>query len=465
MSVRAKLYFGDNLKAIKKLPDNSIHSAITDPPYGLSKEPNIEEMLRLWLDNKNYSHKSKGFMGKDWDSFVPQPKTWREVLRVLKPGGYCLAFFGTRTYDLGVLSMRLAGFEICNQVAWVFGSGFPKAQDISLAIDKELGKESSFVGKRIHPTLKDKSKINRQGKQQFHGSNSIKDEWEVREATSKLGKKYKGWKTGIKPAFEPIVIARKPLSEKTYALNTIKHGVSGFNIDACRIEPTDIQEYLNNTKRDKVGGIFKKNNQENQVSIRGNEKGRFPANFIHDGSEEVIDLFPYTKSVASKTNKKEYKGKSNTSFLRGISNEQNQRNDEGSAARFFYCAKASKKDRDEDLDVLSDKQYTFFQTGGGSSGKASSISKERNTSYKNTHPTVKPTSLMTYLINLVTPEGGIVLDPFMGSGSTGKACMRGGFKFIGMEMERNYFDIAYLRIKAKGKYKVKRIRMKTKKSY
>lgn len=455
---KARLYLGDNLKALKKLPENSVHSVVTDPPYGLSKEPNILEMLSSWLEDKKYDHKSKGFMGNNWDSFVPQPKTWREVIRVLKPGGYCLAFFGTRTYDLGVLSMRLAGFEICNQIAWVYGSGFPKAQDISLAIDKELGKESSFVGKKARLTLKDKSKVNRKGKQQFHGTSSIKEE-DIKEATSELGKKYKGWKTGIKPAFEPIVIARKPLSEKTYALNTIKHGVSGFNIDACRIEPTDIQEYLNNTKRDKVGGIFKKNNQENQVSIRGNEKGRFPANFIHDGSEEVIDLFPYTKSVASKTDKLSYSGSSRTSFIRGVSNNLNQRNDEGSAARFFYCAKASKKDRDEDLDVLTEEQYIFFQTKGGASGSASSISNERNTTYKNLHPTVKPTSLMQYLIKLVTPTNGIVLDPFMGSGSTGKACMKEGFRFIGMEMERTYFDISYLRIKAKNKFKVKRIKI------
>ena len=417
-------------------------------------------MLSSWLEDKKYLHKSKGFMGKDWDSFVPQPKTWREVIRVLKPGGYCIAFFGTRTYDLGVLSMRLAGFEICNQIAWVYGSGFPKAHDISLAIDKALGKSSSVVGKREHPTLKDKSKINRQGKQQFHGSNPIKDEWEVKEATSDLGKKYKGWKTGIKPAFEPIVIARKPLSEKTYALNTIKHGVSGFNIDACRVKPTDMQEYRLNMKRDKVGGIFKSNNQENQVSVRANEKGRFPANFIHDGSDDVIELFPYTKSTGGQSslgafsNGKIYNsGKViRTSINPGLG-------DSGSAARFFYCAKTSKKDREEDLDILSNKQYTFFQTDGGASGKASSLSEERNTSYKNIHPTVKPTALMSYLIKLVTPDGGIVLDPFMGSGSTGKACMKEGFKFIGMEMERNYFDIAYLRTMAKGKYKVKRIKV------
>ena len=221
-----------------------------------------------------------------------------------------------------------------------------------------------------------------------------------------------------------------------------------------------MQEYRLNMKRDKVGGIFKSNNQENQVSVRANEKGRFPANFIHDGSDDVIELFPYTKSTGGQSslgafsNGKIYNsGKViRTSINPGLG-------DSGSAARFFYCAKTSKKDREEDLDILSNKQYTFFQTDGGASGKASSLSEERNTSYKNIHPTVKPTALMSYLIKLVTPDGGIVLDPFMGSGSTGKACMKEGFKFIGMEMERNYFDIAYLRTKAKGKYRVKRIKV------
>lgn len=454
---RAKLYFGDNLKALKKLPENSVHSVVTDPPYGLSKEPNILEMLSSWLEDKKYDHKSKGFMGNNWDSFVPQPKTWREVIRVLKPGGYCLAFFGTRTYDLGVLSMRLAGFEICNQIAWVYGSGFPKAQDISLAIDKELGKESSFVGKKARLTLKDKSKVNRKGKQQFHGTSSIKEE-DIKEATSELGKKYKGWKTGIKPAFEPIVIARKPLSEKTYALNTIKHGVSGFNIDACRIGTQGATKKINPVKNSKTINTY--GNSMNGGDVYFINKGRFPSNFIHDGSDEVIDLFPISNSarIGNKNNPKRGKNHSPTSYGKGNDKETHDFRDSGSAARFFYCAKTSKKDRDEDLDVLSDKQYTFFQTGGGSSGKASSISKERNTSYKNTHPTVKPTSLMAYLINLVTPEGGIVLDPFMGSGSTGKACMRENFKFIGIEMEQEYFHIAYLRVSAKNKFKTKRIR-------
>lgn len=379
----SKLYYGDNRLALKQLKDNSVHSVVTDPPYGLGKEPDPILMLKSWLRGETHIHKNKsGFMGKEWDSFVPQPDLWKECLRVLKPGGYCIAFFSTRTYDIGVLAMRIAGFEIITQVGWVFGTGFPKAHDIDKAVRK----------------IKPKNK------------------------------KFKGWKTALKPAFEPIIIARKPMSEKTYALNSLKHGVSGFNIDECRIsinKNDNIYEKNPNTK----GGFGHKNAIVYGKS-KGSDKydpslGRFPSNLIHDGHSDVIEIFPTGKE---------------------------------SASRFFYCAKASKSDRDEGLSI-SEKTYTFFQTKGGASGKASSISEGRKTAYKNNHPTVKPTALMQYLCRLVTPKGGIILDPFMGSGSTGKACMIDGFKFIGMEQDKSYFKIAYLRITNKANGKVKRIKV------
>lgn len=458
--MHAKLYYGNNLDAFKKLKDNSVHSVVTDPPYGLSKEPDIFKMLGAWLNNTTYHHKYKGFMQKEWDSFVPQPETWKEALRVLKPGGFCVAFFGTRTYDIGVLAMRLAGFEIRDQIVWVHSTGFPKATDISKQLDKKLGKKrtkikisarantsGSLAGKnQTRPYIEKSKKV---GYHELDDNNAISDE----------AKQWQGWKTGLKPAMEPIVIARKPF-KGSYADNILKWGVGAFNIDACRIEPTNMQEYTNNMKRDKVGGIFKKNNQEDQISIRANEKGRFPANVIHDGSEEVVSLFPNTKSGSMKSSyiKKEHKsismqGKTNSIPL------PDRQGDEGSAARFFYCAKVSKKDRDEYLDT-KEKAHVSFQTANGGSGKPSSISEGRTTSYKNNHPTVKSEKLMRYLCKLVTPPNGIILDPFMGSGSTGKAAMKEGFRFIGMEMDLTYFKTSYNRIRAHDKFKVKAIKLK-----
>lgn len=355
------------------LADNSIDAVVTDPPYGLSKQPDMNEVLRHWLNGDNYIHTGPGFMGKTWDSFVPDPSIWKEVFRVLKPGGHLLAFFGTRTYDLGTLAIRLAGFEIRDQIDWVYGSGFPKSLDVSKATGDE--------------------------------------QWE-------------GWGTALKPAHEPICVARKPLAG-TVAENVMQFGTGGMNIDNCRIDSdgSHKRKYQPTNNKRK---IFSKQ----KGFIPTNAEGRFPANFVHDGSDEVVSLFPAKAGAAAP--------------IKGI--EQSQAST-SSAARFFYCAKASKSDRDEGVLLAKTTAAEMTDrepdTDGLNSPRAGA---GRTSGARNNHPTVKPTALMQWLVRLVTPPGGKVLDPFTGSGSTGKACAIEGFDFIGFEMDPHYCEIAKQRI-------------------
>ena len=343
------------------LADNSIDAVVTDPPYGLSKQPDMNEVLRHWLNGDDYVHTGGGFMGKTWDSFVPGPSIWKEVFRVLKPGGHLLAFFGTRTYDLGTLAIRLAGFEIRDQIDWVYGSGFPKSLDISKATDDE--------------------------------------QWQ-------------GWGTALKPAHEPICVARKPLTG-TVAENVLQFGTGGVNIDGCRVPRGENDRFEYGVDGDEKSHTGTENcyGEYNRVAYKPHDQGRFPANFIHDGSDEVINLLP------------------------------------GGSERYFYCAKASKSDRDEGvlLATTTAAEMTNREpdTAGLNSPRAGA---GRTTGARNNHPTVKPTALMQWLVRLVTPPGGKVLDPFTGSGSTGKACAIEGFDFIGFEMDPHYCEIAKQRI-------------------
>lgn len=397
----AQLIHGDCLEVLKGIPDNSVDSIVTDPPYGLS------------------------FMGKEWDCDVPDQAIWEECLRVLKPGGHLLAFSGTRTQHRMAVRIEDAGFEIRDMIAWVYGSGFPKSMDVSKAIDKARvediepirrvcravraamdakGLKSKHLVQHFggcHPRLidhwaardtdsqpslptweqwqtlrnvldldgtHDAEVLRLNGRKGQHGDTWQNAEvigvhegmsmgfgeyrFKVKDGTirkaSDAARQWQGWGTALKPALEPITVARKPL-KGTVAANVLEWGTGAINIDGCRVEGSDSD------------GIT--------------TSGRWPANMIHDGSDETTELL-------------------------------------GAAARFFYCAKASKKDR-----------------GDG-----------------NNHPTVKPTDLMAYLCRLVTPPGGVVLDPFMGSGSTGKAAVREGFRFIGIEMDAEYLAIAEARI-------------------
>lgn len=298
---------GDSREVLRTLPDCSVDAVVTDPPYGLGKPPDPRVVLAHWLAGDDVEVTGGGFMGRSWDSFVPGPPVWEECLRVLKPGGHLLAFFGTRTLDMGGLAIRLAGFEIRDSLAWLYGSGFPKSLDVGKAIDKAAGAERPVTG--------------------THKNWGATHQWD-------------GWGTALKPAFEPVVVARKPLVG-TVAQNVLGYGVGGLNIDGCRVGDS--------------GGL-----------------GRWPANVIlDDDAAALLD--------------RETPGKE--------------------PSRFFYTAKASKKER------------------RGSK-----------------HPTVKPIELMRYLVRLVTPPGGLVLDPFAGSGTTLEAAVLEGFSCIGVEREAGYIE-------------------------
>ena len=440
-----KLINNDCVIAMKEMPDNSVDSIVTDPPYEL------------------------GFMGKSWDStgIAFNIEVWQEALRVLKPGGHLIAFSGSRTYHRMAVAIEDAGFQIRDQIMWIYGSGFPKSHNISKGIDKsdavELRRqrdlkftewvrstgmkarqidditESNMGGHYLtdkeQPTVATAEMFNKlrpflpevpEWVEQMVRERTIESEnYKKREVVGKyqtdmgglggerLGdaggnittaathaaKQWDGWGTALKPAHEPMVLARKPLVG-TVANNVLTYGVGGLNIDGGRVG-TETRENQPAHNVDGSGWGMRDKIEASTV------QGRFPANIIHDGSDEVSDLL-------------------------------------GEPARFFYCAKASKKDRNEGLDKFKPKKQDLSRKEGNPGGDNP---RNRGVNERlNHHPTVKPTSLMQYLVRLVTPPNGIVLDPFMGSGSTGKACAYEGFDFIGIEMSAEYIEIAKARI-------------------
>lgn len=607
------LIHGECRRRLSRMPDNSVDSIVTDPPYGLS------------------------FMGKKWDYDVPSIKIWRECLRVLKPGGFLLAFAGTRTQHRMCCNIEDAGFEIRDMIAWIYGSGFPKSLNIGKAVDKLQGTPREYLGKS-----KNKSGIGNGNK----GHTTVGGTIALYTDVTKGNSPYEGWGTSLKPALEPITVARKPLSEKTVASNVVKYGTGGINIDGCRVETLDDIRGISSSSIWSVDGTAK------QVESNGAKLGgRFPANLIHDGSEEVVSLFPDSKSGKSKVNKP-LKRQDNKIYGKGLGTitKDNPHNDSGSVARFFkecksdnecslcclplvknnkikgdtscltpvknvgrssnpntttqnndsalgnvvaktqhgnegsilntnksahnvekpsqtmlvtsasivpksvtpqvnnksvqfvkcvgnlcntcainivqslvviseaqkdlgsqeespaiqdfignyrkcillqnlvkcveqmdsidttpittnllrlfgyvrhainlfiqkiekselkrfvYQAKCSKKDRNEGLEEFEEKVSNDGRKKDINNGYQRTTLKRSNN-----HPTVKPTKLMQYLVRLVTPKGGTCLDPFMGSGSTGKACVLEGFNFIGIEMEQEYLEIAKARINA-----------------
>ncbi len=395
---------------MKMIPDNSVDSVVCDPPYGLS------------------------FMGKHWDYDVPTVDVWREVLRVLKPGGHLLSFFGTRTYHRGVVAIEDAGFEIRDQIQWIYASGFPKSLNIGKAVDKLQGNERVKVDSyRTGDGANFKHSGN--GKEQFHEAEA--KEIDITKGTSP----WEGWGTALKPANEPIVVARKPLGGKSVAENVLKWGTGGINVDGCRIPANwkaERPESWFNSGTSKGGSTYGGNLKtitDSTVGDRLNDAGRFPANLIHDGSPEVLSLFPNTKSGKMKQH---IEGGEFNVFGKQYPRNVETIGDSGSASRFFYCAKASKRDRNEGCEGLEEKVRVRQRLTG----------EHKDTVSSNSHPTVKPTDLMRYLCRLVTPKGGTVLDPFMGSGSTGKAAKLEGFDFIGIEREAEYVKIAEARINA-----------------
>jgi DNA modification methylase len=467
-----KLYKGDNLENLKKLEDNSVDSVVTDPPYGLS------------------------FMNKKWDYDVPSVEFWREVYRVLKPGGHVLSFGGTRTYHRMVVNIEDAGFEIRDQIMWLYGSGFPKSHNIGKAVDKLEGNEREVVGERSGAMNNSDTS---------EAASFVKNGvgFKTHFTETKGSSQYEGWGTSLKPANEPICLARKPLSEKSVALNVLKWGTGGINVDGCRVGTEIIETNMKNTK----GGLYNLGNEDrtNEVENTFNE-GRFPANLIlecicdevikgdkgevkktnrsksfgdtcygelKDKSVDGIDNYNDKGDIHTNPNcpcrlLDEQSGVSKSSCKSGVvegkeagqmyhRHEQPSNNykkkimvgdysDKGGASRFFYQAKVSKKERNMGLDDT-------FKEGKVGHGNLASMDERFDTKSKNTHPTIKPIALMTYLCRLITPPNGVILDPFMGSGSTGIAARLEGFNFIGMEMEEDYIKIASARIENFEKYR------------
>jgi DNA modification methylase len=382
------LLHGDCLERLRELPACSVDACVTDPPYGLS------------------------FMGKKWDYDVPGEDIWRECLRVLKPGGHLLAFAGTRTQHRMAVRIEDAGFEIRDMIAWVYGSGFPKSHNISKAIDKAAGAERQVIG--ISPNDRPKSQV--KGGKAFDRAMDQGQEHAILQITAPAtpeAQQWDGWGTALKPALEPITVARKPF-KGTVAANVLEHGTGAINIDGCRVGTSkNVPASVSKKAPANCYGRYAESGETPGVGGHDPNIGRWPANLIHDGSDEVTELFPQTTSGGFREGTIQHSQTFNVA--KGVEAERVRdapAPDSGSAARFFYCAKASKADRSEG----------------------------------NTHPTVKPTDLMRYLCRLVTPPGGIVLDPFMGSGSTGKAAMLDGFRFIGIEREAEYLEIAKQRM-------------------
>ena len=409
------LLLGDCLEVLKNTQDNSIDAVVTDPPYGLS------------------------FMGKKWDYDVPSVEIWQECLRVLKPGGYLLAFAGTRTQHRMAVRIEDAGFEIRDMIAWIYGSGFPKSLNIGKAVDKLQGNEREVLGKS-----------NR------HGGGIVGNgtSYEVSPGIPDLTKgtsEWEGWGTALKPALEPITVARKPLSEKTVAENVLKWGTGGINIDESRVG----NELIPAQKRGNAVNVSFQSG-----GFTEEHTGRFPANLIHDGSDEVRECFP----DAGKGNGKgaynyagrEYDNKDTSMFNGDKPQAPSNFNDSGNASRFFksiiYQAKASKSERNKGCEELEEKQKAGAEFRPNHQEKANNGETGnpfgRWNKVVNNHPTVKPIALMEYLVKLVSKEGATVLDPFMGSGSTGIACKNLGRSFIGVERDEEYIKIAEARIKS-----------------
>ena len=408
------LLLGNCLDVLSGVEDCSVDSVVCDPPYGLS------------------------FMGKRWDYDVPSVAIWRECLRVLKPGGYLLAFAGSRTQHRMAVNIEDAGFEIRDMIAWVYGSGFPKSHNVSCSIDKMAGHGNR--GRAI-PTASSyqASDVEQENKLT---SNPVGPY----EPKTDDAKKWAGYGSALKPSIEPITVARKPL-DGTIAENVLKWGTGAMNIDGCRVpmDQDDFDKLSRGVDAIRERGGSMDNSWKNSSDLSGanpaNPLGRWPANFIHDGSQEVLDLFPDVKggSWVNTDGARHFNnnGKKTGYIASGRSDASN-----GSAARFFYCSKSNKTDRNEGCESIEAKQYSH----DGRDTPIENAYQRNGSKANNFHPTVKPTDLMRYLCRLVTQPGGVVLDPFMGSGTTGKAAMLEGFRFIGCEMDEEYYKIAEARV-------------------
>jgi len=413
---------GDCLKVLKELPENSVDSIVTDPPYGLS------------------------FMGKKWDYDVPSVEVWKECFRVLKPGAFLLSFSGTRTYHRMAVNIEDAGFGIRDMISWLYGSGFPKSHNIGKSVDKIQGNEREKIAQGI--SGKEETHLVMNMAYTENGKSNMGGEKDITKGNSE----WEGWGTALKPACEPIVVARKPISEKNIALNVLKWGTGGINIDGCRVEHN---EPIKETKREerqsetwKEGSGFK---NEEVTLASPNPQGRFPANIILD--EEAGKILDEQSGISKSIPHSHNHNKTPSNIFDGGTITKGETiskfSDKGGASRFFYCAKASKSERNFGCEDMPLKHYLKEnKMGGEKDTMLTGSGNPRDCRKRNNHPTVKPIKLMQYLVRLVTPKNAVCLDPFMGSGTTGIACKKEEIRFIGIEREEEYMKIASARIEA-----------------
>tara|TARA_R110000851_G_scaffold77997_3_gene172040 strand:+ start:364 stop:1695 length:1332 start_codon:yes stop_codon:yes gene_type:complete len=414
----ARVFLGDCREVLRGLPDNSVDSVVTDPPYEL------------------------GFMGKSWDSsgIAYDVTVWEECLRVLKPGGHVLAFGGSRTWHRLAVAVEDAGFELRDSIAWLYGSGFPKSLDVSKAIDKNLGAEREAVvevsedllGEHENPKI-----VTRTGKEAgtYGAMTGVSPQT---HASSSEAKTWQGWGTALKPAHEPVVVGRKPFGKGvTVAENVLAWGVGGLNIENSRIGTTvETWPSSRNYSSAEMSRPGSTNASDAETQKTGPvPAGRWPANVILD--EVTAGLLDEQSGVSASVSSMRGAGGGGDKVQQLSYRQDSLRghNDSGGASRFFYVAKASKRDRNEGLEELEDIEAKRTMSGGEDT-RGRPVPTNRNF-----HPTVKPTQLMRYLIKLVTPAGGTVLDPFTGSGSTGKAALLDGFDFVGAELTEEYLPI------------------------
>jgi DNA modification methylase len=375
---------GDCLEVLPTVGDGSVDAIVTDPPYGL------------------------GFMGKQWDDLPPGVKWARECLRVLKPGGHLLAFGGTRTYHRLACAIEDAGFEVRDCLAWLYGSGFPKSRDVSKAIDKAAGATREVVGPRIRVDGKAPGIVGNQGARTMGVFGDLPTD--VTGPATPDAEQWNGWGTALKPAHEPIVLARKPLTG-TVARNVLAHGTGALNVDATRIEMSDADRAVVDARSGagygtgvSVGAHHGRDEGERFTSAPA---GRWPANVVLD---------PEAAAML------------------------------GAVSRFFYVAKASRAERNAGLDGFEEQTIKLPGKATRFNPQTGELTDGYTGERRNTHPTVKPIDLMRWLVRLITPPGGLVLDPFTGSGTTGIACALEGMAFLGIEREAEYVDSARARI-------------------
>jgi len=381
--MKYQILHGDNRETLKTIPDNSIDAIVTDPPYGID------------------------FLGKAWDANTGALETYQECLRVLKPGGHILAFSAARTYHHLAVTLEQAGFEIRDQIMWIYSSGFPKSQDVGRSIQRSIGVEE-------YEAVVDTTKNAGFGMTD-HARVRAGEQWSTQEkqvgkvkVTSPEAKVWEGWGTALKPAHEPIALARKPL-KLSIAKNCQAHGVGALNIDATRVPYDDGQIIKGGAKIVKMDEAWSENLDKTSIAENnwtGNDQGRFPSNVLGD-------IPGYQK--------------------------------------YFYCPKVSRAERHigfEELPAPYDRRTERGESGSAGLQGLQKLNGEKQTDGGNNHPTVKPIELMKYLIKLITPPGGTVLDPFNGSGSTGCAAVELGYEYIGCELDANYVEIATRRIEA-----------------